>query len=570
MLRREIQQTDVLIIGAGVAGIRAAIEAASRGVGVILTTKGAFGADGAATWMAGSGFQTALFPPDSVGQHAEDTIRAGKYLNNQELVFKCLSLGPRTIAELEGWGFRFSKADSKYFQVLYPGHRYPRSMRHAASLSRFLGSEFRKVLPRQVRRRRRITVLEDLFVTDLLISDSGVTGAVALDIVSGEFKLITAKSTILATGGFMSCYEFATASPAATGDGHGIAYRAGARMMDMEFVQFMPLTALWPLSVRGDITAYSMLVELRPIFYNKLGERFMERYFPEMKDFAPREAQGRAIAKEVREGRGSPHGGAYLTLRHLPKNLLDEYLSAQEYVPLIVKLRDAGFDIYRDGLEVGPAAHYVHGGCWVNERCETNLPGLYAIGEVGSGGKDGADRLAGNSLPFCFAMGIIGGQEAAERAKNMESPKINETQAEELIRRSSAYMERSEGISPFQLKGKVRKIMSQSAVFARSKEGLEKGIAEIEKMKAEDMPRLYCAAKNKRFNIESVEVLEAHNMVGVAEGVLRSALMRTESRGLHERADFPDEDPAWLKHVMIEKKGDTMSLSTEPVVFPFV
>jgi succinate dehydrogenase/fumarate reductase flavoprotein subunit len=289
----------------------------------------------------------------------------------------------------------------------------------------------------------------------------------------------------------------------------------------------------------------------------------MERYFPDMKDFAPREAQCKAITREVREGRGTRHGGVYLSVRHLPRNLISEYLDGQEYVPFFSKLKEGGFDIYVDGLEVGPAAHYVQGGCWIDEKCHTNLQGLYAIGEVGSGGKDGADRLAGNSLTFCFAMGIIAGYEAAQQVKNIEYPRIDAKEVEGLITRSCVCMERSSGMRPVQVKEKIRRMLSQNAVYDRNKEGLENAIREMEKIKVEDIPRIYCKAKSQRFNMEWVEALEAENMAVAAEGVLRAALMRTESRGLHDRVDFPDEDPAWQKHIIIEKKNGDMTLNVE-------
>lgn len=570
MPENETLATDVLIIGSGAAGTRAAIEAAGRGVNVVLTSKGAFGADGAATWMAGPGFQVAMNAPDSPDRHAEDTIKGGHYLNNQELVYKFLRLGPRVVQDLARWGVNFNKREDKYWQVRYPGHSLPRSMRHQLHLSRSFGTEYRRVLRDRVRRNKQITVVNNLFVTDLLLSDNGVIGAIGMDMVSGGFKRILAKSTILATGGFSAIYDFYTGNETLVGDGHGIAFRAGVKMMDMEFVQFMPLTSVWPPSIRGDYFPYSLMVEVRALFYNKLGERFMERYYPDVKEFATREAQGRAIAREVREGRGSPHGGCYLSLNHLPRNLLDEYLAGQKDVRFFVKLEEAGIDVRKDGMEVSTAGHYTQGGCWINDRCETSLPGLYAIGEIGTGGKDGADRLGGNAMTFCFAMGMVGGEEAAERAKNVEMPGINETQAEELAGRASVYLERIGGIRPAQVKAKVRQLMSKHAAFARSKPVMEEGLAEVKRIEAEELPQLYCLAKNRRFNLEWVDALEAANMVWIARAVLSAALMRTESRGLHERTDFPEENPDWMKHIMVEKRGDEMAMFTEPVTFPYI
>jgi succinate dehydrogenase/fumarate reductase flavoprotein subunit len=568
-MQAQIFETDVLVIGAGLAGARAAIEAHDKGADVILTAKGVLGRDGAASWMAGAGYQTALYPPDSVDRHAKDTIRGGKYLNNQELVYALLELAPRTVNELYTWGLRLAKKDDKFSQVIYPGHTQARCVHHVSAPSAWLGPDYRKVLPRQVRRRERIKVMDDMLITDLLTVDDTVVGALGLDMKEGTFKVLKAKSTILATGGYMACYKITSANPTLTGDGHALAYRVGAKMMDMEFVQFIPYGCLWPPSVRGDGFPFSILLSLRAWFLNNVGERFMEQYHP-AKDFAPREAVSRAIAKEVREGRGSPHGGAYFSLRHIPTNLIDDFLELHKEVPFMIKLKEADIDIRNQAIEVGPVAHYVQGGCWINEKCETSLRGLYAIGEVGSGGKDGADRLAGNSIAFCLAMGIIGGGEAAARAKSIQMPHIDQDQVEKLVKKALAPMEREGGVRPMEAKSRIRDMMSTHAIFARNEEGLQIAINEIERIEREMLPRLWVSTKVRRFNLEWVEALEAENMTIVSEMMLRSALMRKECRGLHEREDYPNEDPEWLKHILIRNVDEQMTFTTETVTFPYL
>ncbi|HLA29166.1 MAG TPA: FAD-binding protein, partial [Syntrophales bacterium] len=384
-MEKEVRQTDVLVIGGGIAGIRAAIEAHDNGADVILANKGPFGRDGAAVWMAGAGFQAALYPPDSLEQHIEDTIRGGKFLNNQELVKEFLSLAPKALEEISKWGMRLGKKGDKFLQARLPGETYARSIHHE-NFGTMLGAEYRKILPRQVRRRKKIKVVEDIFIFDLLKNEGEVVGAMGLDLVKGRPVVIRAKATILATGGYMACYSFNTANSTCTGDGHAAAYRAGVTMTGMEFVQFFPTAAIWPLTVHGDIFPYALLLYIYGMFYNKMGERFMERYYPVEKDWATREAVSRAIAKEVREGRGSPHGGAYLSLKHIPRNLMSAFLEANKESLFLQSLENAGFDIREDAMEVGPGAHYVQGGCWIDEKCRTNLGRLYAIGEVGSGG----------------------------------------------------------------------------------------------------------------------------------------------------------------------------------------
>lgn len=569
MTEREFRQADVLVIGGGIAGIRAAIEAHDNGASVVLANKGSFGRDGAAVWMAGWGFQAALYPPDSVEQHIEDAIKGGKLLSNQELVKTFLSLAPQALQEISKWGMRLGKEGDKFLQARLPGETYARSVHHT-QFGKVLGAEYRKILLRQVARRKKINVIEDLFVFDLLKNGNEVVGAIGLDRVKGLVELINAKATILATGGYMGCYNFTTANSTLTGDGHAAALRAGAWMTGMEFVQFFPTAAIWPQIVHGDIFPYSLLFGVYGIFFNKMGERFMERYYPLEKDWATREAASRAIVKEVREGRGSAHGGAYLSFKHIPRNLMDTFLEANKGSSFLQNLEKAGFDIREDALEVAPAAHYVQGGCWIDEKCRTNLGRLYAIGEVGSGGKDGADRLAGNSLPFCMAMGYVAGKEAAERASSVALPEVDEAQVNMLVKKVGACLDRTGGVRPQEVKKRVREILGEYAVFERDAEGLKTGIKGIENIRVEILPKLCTAARRKTFNLEWEEALEAENMVDVAEMILRSALVREESRGLHERKDFPETDPKWLKHIIIQKVGNGMSFSTKPVTFPYV
>ncbi|MBA7646302.1 Succinate dehydrogenase flavoprotein subunit [subsurface metagenome] len=293
-------ETEVLVIGGGIAGIRAAIESHDRGTEVTLVNKGALAQDGAATWMAGLGHEVALYPPDSVEVHAEDCIVAGKYLGNQELIYTLLKLGSQNLNELWKWGVRFPRDDKgRFLRYHLPGHTYARSMSHRhhnVPGKGFRGPELRQALAHQIRR-RKIKVMEDLFITDLLTRDNTVVGAVGIDLSDGEFKVVKAKSTILATGGYMCCYRYLTAGNASTGDGHAIAYRAGAKLMDMEFIQFL-ITGLWPPSVQGGSTPFDYILLFSGWLLNNKAERFMERYSPEGKEWTRREVLFNAIASE--------------------------------------------------------------------------------------------------------------------------------------------------------------------------------------------------------------------------------------------------------------------------------
>ena len=560
--------TDVLIIGAAIAGIRAAIAAHDQGAKVTLVNKGCFGRDGASTWMAGHGYSVALYPPDSLDTHIKDAIRAGKYLNNQELVSTFLGATPQGGKELSRWGTGFLKDDKGSFkQIMLPGHTYPRSLITPMS-ALYPGPQSSRSLTSQVRQ-RKIDVVEDLFITDLLTRDGSVVGAVGIDLTNGEITAFQAKCTMLATGGFSNCYRLSTNGTSATGDGQAMAFRAGARLMDMEFQQFMPAAGLWPPSIQGSLTPYGMLVVLYGHYLNDQGERFMERYYPATKDWATRQETARAIANEVRVGMGSTHGGAFLTFKHQPRNLINRYLESNQEDPVVRKLRTSGIDLHQDAFEVGPHAHYAQGGCRINKKCETSLDGLYAVGEVASG-LDGADRLAGNALPFCMAMGIIGGKEAAIKASTSQLPGFDEGLLGELRDQAYVSLERKGGIRPSSVKKKIHDILGRYASFYREEEGLKKGLEEITSVRENDIPELSISNKSRTFNLEWVEALEVRNMTDVAEMILRSAFMRTETRGAHERSDYPEEDPQWCKNIILQKVEDKVELSTEPVVFSYI
>lgn len=557
-------QTDVLIIGGGMAGMRAAIEAHDRGAKATLVNKGAFGRDGGATWMAGAGYETALYPPDSVEQHIRDTILASRFLANQKIVTTVLKLSPQSVRELAKWGVRYVK-DSKgrLEQWQMPGHRFMRSMRTTTGHP---GPFFSRALRDQIRR-RDIQVIEDVFTTDLLKKGDTVVGAVGIDLRDGEFRVMKAKSTILATGGAAACYNLNSNGNATLGDGMGMAYRAGGKLMDMEFHQFTPGFVIWPPNIAGSDT-YKVLTVIYGYLLNRQGERFMHRYYPETMEWSRREQVARSIYAEVRARKGSPHGGVYLSIAHQPRNLLDAFLEFHKTDSVIKRIQESGIDLHHDAFEVGAPAHYTQGGCWVNEQCETSLDGLYAIGEV-AGGLDGADRLGGNALPYCMGMGVISGRQAARRAQAIGRLEIDEGQMEELRKETFEPLERTQGVSPLEIKKKIRDNMEEYAKFFRNREGLETGLKVVKEIREKSLPNLWVSAKNKRYNLDWVEAMEVRNMTNVAEMTFRSALMRTESRGAHERSDYPKEDPGWLKNIIIQKIKGEMTFTTQPVEFTY-
>lgn len=561
--------TDILIIGAGMAGINAAIEAKKAGVEAILTNKGLLGKDGAATWMAGWGFAAPITPGDSLELIVKECIKCGKYLNNQENVYTYFKESLKALDDLSAWGIKYKKSGNMYINPYHmPGHSLPRHPNLQGYAGRMTGHEYRRVFSHQVKV-NKIKTLEDCFISDIICHDGVITGAFGLDLNTGEPVTIAAKSVIVATGGFMGCYEFTSANPTLTGDGHAAMYRAGVEMIDMEFIQFLPTVAVWPPAMKGVPNyCWDLYTMLHGVFYNQKGERFMERYNPGDKDWTTREKLSRSIWREIKEGRGSPRGGCYLTFRHLPRNLIRETLESLGNMYFKEHLSEAGMDLVYDGWEVAPGAHYVQGGARLNARCQTNIEGLFAVGEAGSGSKDGADRLPGAALPFCMGQGYIAGREAAERAKKVQVPKVLVTK--DAIARLKAPMERGKGESPIELKKQIKSILSREAMYSRTAGGLDNALQQFRQLRKDVLPKLSTKNKNTIQNREWADALEAANMLDVAEMVCVGASVRTESRGLHERDDFPKEDPAWLKRTIIKLKDGRPEIQFEKVTFPYV
>lgn len=570
MMEEDTIETDVLIIGAGIAGCRGAIEAHDHGAKVVLTTKGLFGRDCAATWMATHGYQCwGIHPHDTLDVQVEDTLRCGWFLNNQENVNAFLAHVPDTARELLRWGGRYKMRDSELLPVWQLGCSTPegRSLSPAQWPRGELGYNYSRIFPQLVRT-RNITIIEDMFIVDLLTSGEAVVGALGIDIRTGRFKVFKAKSTILATGGYQGLYKVTTANPNLTGDGQAIALRAGTDMMDFEFNQTLPC-ALWPPEIAGDLLPFNLIMDWDGYMYNSNRERFMAKWDPVKMEHATRAVISRAIFHEIKEGRASPHGGVYTGVTYQPESFIKEKLKERERSRSFIKLKQAGINLLKDHIETGYAIHYCQGGCNVNSKCETDKPGLYAIGEVASGGKDGSDRMMSNALPYCMAMGIIGGREAAQRAKTVEMPDIDGAQVDKLQRRALAPLERQGDMRVYQVKPQFQDLMARETGYGRTEEGLKVVLSMVERYKDEVIPKLYVANKSEKFNSEWINTLEFENLTLVAECLTRNALMRTESRGLHDRWDLPTPDSNWFKNIHLRLVGGGLKQWTVPVEFTY-
>lgn len=552
---------DVLIVGAGVAGIAAAIEAQQQGADALLVTKGAFGRDGAATWTSGYGFQVAANPPDSEEVHFADTVKVGRFMNDQKLLRRLIPEIVRQHRNLDEWGVRYLKENNRYVMMRLPGETHPRVPRLTIP-GEWAGQEYRRSLTRQVRK-RGIRVIEDLFVFDLISSRDGVAGAVGLDIRKGTFLVIQAKATILATGGHMGSYR-TTTIPQATGDGAAAAYRAGVALTDIEFADFYAYTAIWPPVTVGEIWPSVFRYELNGKLLNGLGEDLKEMYR------GPERVPPLAIEREVKAGRGSPHGGAFLSIRHNAPEEIERVIARMGHPKWLKRLNAMGFDVTKQDIEVAPAGIVSFGGCKVDENCATDTPGLYAAGEVAAS-REGAYTNAGNSLPLALAMGAIAGREAGAQVKKTRGAIPINGRADDLCRRAAEPLFREKGQRPIQLRRKIESILaSYASLIGRTEERLTEGLEKIRQVKKSELQEMCVTVKDRVFNMEWREALQVHNIADTTELILTAARERKESRGLHYREDYPKEDKNWLKHIILSKNGDRIEVATEPVTYPYL
>ena len=542
--------TDVLVIGAGGAGMYAAIAAARDGASVLLLDKGQVGRGGA-TIMAQMTVAVALGEQeaDSIALHLEDTLKAGRGLCNEELSALLCEDGPKRIHEMEEWGTRWARENGHIKQEMAPGHSVKRCC-YVDFLN--TGPAVAATLRRKVSELSAIRRLSNLAAIEILARDGRVQGAIALNLIDGEFVTIQAKAVILAAGGLTKLYERNSASANMGGEAYALALWAGAELVDMEFVQFFPIGHLAPRLVGMDPIMWDPFrYKLGGKMLNGKFEEFIDRYGST--DFgkynATRDIAAYAILKEVEAGRGTPHGGAYLDFRHIPESQL-----RGAFGPVIDRLLANGIDLTITPVEVGPMAHYHMGGVRVDGSMRTRIEGLYAAGEA-VGGANGANRLSGNAITEAFVFGAQAGLAAAETAMRSRF-EWNDRFADEALRRLKTFGTDSgvDGVAPIALEVELQKLMWELAGPFRTGEKLAAALARIEEMQKKDLLRLRVGAA-RRFNLDLQDGFELRAMLATAEAVVRSALARTESRGAHQREDFPNTDSRCLKNQVAELKG---------------
>jgi succinate dehydrogenase/fumarate reductase flavoprotein subunit len=553
--------TDVLIIGAGGAGMYAAIAAARHGASVILVDKSLVGRGGA-TVMAQMTVAAAIGQqePDDWTIHLADTIRAGRGLCNEELTALLCQEGPKRIFEMEQWGTRWARENGHIKQETAPGH----SRRRCCYVD-FLntGPAVAATLRRKVDEISEIRRISNVTIIEVVTQDGRALGAVGLNLMDSEIVSFQAKAVILAAGGLTKLYARNSASANMGGEAYALALWAGAELVDMEFVQFFPIGHLAP-----------RLVGMDPIMWDpfryKLGGKLLNGRFEEFVDryggtdfgqyTATRDLASYSILKEAEAGRGSPHGGAYLDFRHIPEVQL-----RSAFGPVIDRLLRNGIDLTKMPVEVGPMAHYHMGGVRVNTDMETTIRGLYAAGEA-VGGASGANRLSGNAITEAFVFGERAGTSAAGEAKPMKvkwQPRLVELVVQRLKALSIGRPKGS--VTPAALQAELQNLMWEKTGPFRTGAKLAAALARIQQMQRDELQNV-SVTEETSYNLDLQEWFELRAMLMTAEAVVRSALARTESRGAHQREDFPEADSNFLKNQVLALKGDDLVARWMPPV----
>jgi succinate dehydrogenase / fumarate reductase flavoprotein subunit len=585
----ETIQHEVLVIGAGGAGLRAAVAASGAGAKVGLVCKSLLGK--AHTVMAEGGIAASLANVDNRDGwqvHFADTMRGGQYINNWRMAELHAKEAPDRVRELEAWGALFDRtADGRILQRNFGGHKYPR-LAHVGDRT---GLEMIRTL-QDHSIHQGIDVHMECTVLRLLTDGGRIAGALGYERERGRFRVYRSKAIILATGGIGRAYAITSNSWEYTGDGHALAYHAGAALQDMEFVQFHPTGMIWPPSVRGILVTEGVRGE-GGVLRNKDGRRFMFDDIPEnyRSQTADNEEEGwrytqgdkdarrppelltrdhvaRCIRREVAEGRGSPHGGVFLDISWIKQRLPN----AREHI--IRKLPSmyhqfkqlADIDITAEPMEVGPTTHYVMGGIRVDGDSQmSTVPGLFAAGECAAG-LHGANRLGGNSLSDLLVFGKRAGEYAAKFAREPGTPAINPAEVDSGVREALEPFERaSGGEGPYQVQHELQAMMQDLVGIVRTGPEMERALEELGKLK--QRARRVGVPGNREYNPGWHTALDLDNLLTVSEAVTRAAIERRESRGGHFRDDCPDKDPAYARFNILVRKGadGRMELVREPI-----
>ena len=553
--------TDVAVVGSGGAGLMAVLHAhaADPGLDITVISKGAVGRSGC-TRMVQGGYNAVLSPMDSIDAHFKDTLDGGKDLNDQDLAWTLVNDAPKVIHELETQvGCFFDRADDGTIkQKAFAGQSFDRTV-HRGDLTGIeimarLRDQMFRVRPRE---------LEDVRGLDLILaSDGSVAGLTCLNVRSGKFVVVRARVVIIATGGAATMYKIAAPSREKTGDGVAMCVRAGLELRDMEMMQFHP-TGL--LAGKARMTGAVLEEGLRGAgahLLNALGERYMTKYDPVRMERSTRDVVSRSSYMEIMAGRGTETGGVLIDISHLGAAEIEK-----RFPGMVARTRQIGSDLATGPVEVSPTAHFHMGGAIIDGDCRTSLEGLLVAGED-AGGVHGANRLGGNGVAESTVFGCRAGDTAAVVARAREYPEINIADVERSMAVAAAPLDRPRGILPFDLTTRLKDVMWEHCGVVRSADGLASAISEIETL--EKQLSLVSVPGPAEFNPAWNEALDLGNQLSVAKIIVRSAALRTETRGSHARSDFPERDDSrWLKYLVAQQGVDgAIDITERPVEFP--
>jgi succinate dehydrogenase / fumarate reductase, flavoprotein subunit len=588
MEKYETYEHDVLVIGSGGAGLRAAIEASAARVSVGIVCRSLLGK--AHTVMAEGGVAAALANVDDRDNwrvHFADTMRGGQYLNNWRMVELFSKEAPDRVRELEAWGALFDRtADGKILQRNFGGHKYPR-LAHVGDRT---GLEMIRTL-QDHGIHQGLHIYQEYAIISLLTNNKSVVGALGYDREKGRFKIFHAKAVIIATGGMGRIYKISSNSWDCTGGGISLAYKVGAELIDMEFVQFHPTGMVWPPSVRGLLITEGVRGE-GGVLRNNQGRRFMFDDIPDLykgqtsvdeeegwrytqgdknakrpPELLTRDHVARCIRREIKEGRGTTHGGVFLDISWIKEKLPNAADHIRKKLPSMYhQFKElAGVDITKEPMEVGPTTHYIMGGIRVDADTQmTRVPGLFAAGECAAG-LHGANRLGGNSLSDLLVFGKRAGEYAARYAKEITASPIDERQVEEMTMRALAPFERKAArANAFDIQARLQEMMQDLVGIARTGAELEEALEKIKGLQQE-AAEVSCDG-NRGFNPGWHTAMELTHMLTVAEAIARAALERKESRGGHFREDFPDKSSEYgnVNISIVKGDGETMRVQSIP------